>query len=116
MISRKITELLVKNGIVDDKEYDLYLYSIQSLIGNVVNIITCLILGIVFREVIKAVIFLAIMIPLRSSVGGYHLKNSFTCYIASTCLVAVCLLLPRYMPVGFEISYFIMMTLCMIYF
>lgn len=111
MISRGITKLLVNNSIIEETDYDLYLYSIQSLIGNVINIITCLILGILFGEVIKAIIFLVIMIPLRSSVGGYHMKNSVTCYIASTFLVVICLLLPRYMQVGFESLYFIMTTI-----
>lgn len=111
MISRRVTKLLVKNSIIEERDYDLYLYSIQSLLGNVINIITCLILGILFGEVIKAVIFLVIMIPLRSSVGGYHLKNSVTCYIASTFLVAICLVLPRYLPIGFESLYFIMTSI-----
>jgi len=113
LVSERITQLLVNNLIIEEKQYDLYLYSIKSLFGNVLNIITCLSLGIICNEIAKAIIFLVIMVPLRSSVGGYHLKNSLACYVASSILVFICLVIPRYMPIGFEYYYMVMTTLFM---
>ena len=43
-ISRKITERLIRRKIIQPQEYDLYVYSVNSLLGNLLNIVTPLVL------------------------------------------------------------------------
>ena len=77
MVSSMITNHLIKASIIEEKQRELYEYSIKSLFGNVLNIVSCLAIGVLCGECVRAIIFLLVMAPLRSSIGGCHLKSSF---------------------------------------
>ncbi len=111
MISQRITKVLIKSSIIEKDQFDLYLYSIKSLLGNILNIIACLLIGVACGEFVKSLIFLIIMIPLRSSTGGCHLKSAIWCFVASCALVFLCLLLPRYMTNSPQSVYMIVITI-----
>ena len=42
MVSSMITNHLIKASIIEEKQRELYEYSIKSLFGNVLNIVSCL--------------------------------------------------------------------------
>ena len=101
MISQKITNALVKHSIIVEEDYEVYLYSVQSLLGNVSNIVSTIIIGMILGDIAKAALFLGVMVPLRSTIGGCHLKNPFLCYIMSCGIVCACIVIPfhlRFMP------------------
>ena len=80
MVSSMITNHLIKASIIEEKQRELYEYSIKSLFGNVLNIVSCLAIGVLCGECVRAIIFLLVMAPLRSSIGGCHLKSSLLCF------------------------------------
>lgn len=81
MVSSMITNYLIKASIIGEKQRELYEYSIKSLFGNVLNIVSCLAIGVLCGECVRAIIFLLVMVPLRSSIGGCHLKSSFYVFL-----------------------------------
>lgn len=97
MVSSMITNHLIKASIIEEKQRELYEYSIKSLFGNVLNIVSCLAIGMLCGECVRAIIFLLVMAPLRSSIGGCHLKSSLLCFFTSCAIVLVCIFLPDYL-------------------
>ena len=97
MVSSMITNHLIKASIIEEKQRELYEYSIKSLFGNVLNIVSCLAIGVLCGECFRAIIFLLVMVPLRSSIGGCHLKSSLLCFFTSCAIVLVCIFLPDYL-------------------
>ena len=86
MVSSMITNHLIKASIIEEKQRELYEYSIKSLFGNVLNIVSCLAIGVLCGECVRAIIFLLVMAPLRSSIGGCHLKSSLSIIAPVDCI------------------------------
>ena len=97
MVSSMVTNYLIKASIIEEKQRELYEYSIKSLFGNVLNIVSCLAIGMLCGECVRAIIFLLVMVPLRSLIGGCHLKSSLLCFLTSCAIVLVCIFLPNYL-------------------
>ena len=66
----KITRALVENGNIREEEEEVYQYALKSM----------LILGGMPGY---CVLFLCMLVPLRSDAGGYHAPNLFICYLLS---------------------------------
>ena len=58
MVSSMVTNYLIKASIIEEKQRELYEYSIKSLFGNVLNIVSCLAIGMLCGECVRAIIFL----------------------------------------------------------
>lgn len=97
MISYWITNCLINAAIIEAEDRNIYEYSIKSLLGNILNIVSCILIGILCGEIIRVLVFLLIMIPLRSTIGGCHLNSPFLCFLASCGIVFVCILAPEYL-------------------
>lgn len=82
-ISNNLIDVLIKNNKINDRERDMYFYCIKSTLEMLFNIIITLIIGIIWCKPIETVIFLCLIIPLRSLSGGYHAEKSITCFFVS---------------------------------
>lgn len=82
-ISNNLIDVLIKNNKIDDCERDIYFYCIKATIEMLFNIIITLIIGIIWCKPIETVIFLCLIIPLRSTSGGCHAEKSITCFFLS---------------------------------
>lgn len=96
MVSYWIANCLINASIIEAKDRNIYEYSIKSLLGNILNIVSCFLIGVLCGEIIRSLVFLLIMVPLRSTIGGCHLKSPFLCFLASCGIVIVCILAPDY--------------------
>lgn len=115
MISHWITSRLVSTSIIEERNRELYEYSIRSLLGNIMNIGAGIIIGVLCGEILRAIVFLAIMVPLRSSIGGCHLKSPLLCFIASCGIVLSCILLPDYLLVNQLMIIYFLVTLLFLF-
>lgn len=95
-ISGKITEILKEEKIIQYDEVELYEYSINAVLEMGSNIVTTLVLGILFHKFIMSVLFLAVVIPFRSVIGGWHAKHSVTCFVISILYYLGAVWLPQY--------------------
>lgn len=82
-ISEKITDTLVKNGSIPAENKELYSYGFRQLFLILVNISTIFLIGLVFGEFWKTVLFSIGYLPIRSFAGGYHANTPTTCYFFS---------------------------------
>lgn len=83
---------LVKLGVIERSEEELYCFGINRLFLFVVNLATSLIIGLICGMLWQSILFSAAYIPLRRYAGGYHAKTPGRCYCLS-CLLILCVLM-----------------------
>lgn len=91
----KLAGLLVERRIIDHSEYDIYHYGMLRMleIGAAFfsSILICLSMGMMK----EGLIFFAFFIPLRSYLGGVHLKKYWQCYLASCLILVITLMIVK---------------------
>lgn len=83
-ISKYIVETLIEGKIIDDSQRSLYVYCFNTIIEIILNAVSAIIIGIVFRKLTEVIIFMTVFFPLRAFCGGFHCETSKGCYIMST--------------------------------
>lgn len=99
-LSKKIVGALVSKKIVNDGQKDIYEYGIKYLFLLGTNILTVVFVAIITKSILQVCFFMCSFAPLRSYVGGYHLRNSTYCYIVSTIIIIMVLILGKYINIG----------------
>lgn len=79
----RVTKALIENGNIRKEDKEIYQYALKSALILGGNILLSLIIGICMGMPGYCVLFLCILIPLRSDAGGYHASNLFVCYVLS---------------------------------
>ena len=97
-ISGKIVDGLIENGTIVPEEKDLYFYGLQQGLTMIVNILTTVAIGFVFKMVWQSIVFMLNYIPLRSFAGGFHAKTQLRCHLFSIVLIIVALLGMKMIP------------------
>lgn len=80
--ANKITSFLICSKVIEEKEYDLYLYGFKTLIAFIVNIIVILFVGYILNRFKETVLFLLCYCPIRQFTGGYHADNYKKCLLS----------------------------------
>ena len=93
--AQKITDRLCSQDIIEDADKELYVYGFNMLLTVSLNIISTIIIGLLFGMVFESIAFLVAYIPLRSYAGGYHARTPLRCYIISLLLIVLILLTLR---------------------
>lgn len=91
-ISEKVTLSLIESNIIDEEDKDLYQYGVLQGLRIILNVISALIIGLLFGKVLEIILFMTAYIPLRSYAGGFHAKTPSGCYLFSVvmlCLVSI---------------------------
>ena len=93
-LAERVTEELESNKKIKSEDRELYQYGIEQGIMILLNMITALVIGLIFHCLFYVVIFSAAFIPLRTYSGGFHAKTSLMCYVLSVLtLVVFCILI-----------------------
>lgn len=95
-IAERITENMEDNHIIKHDDRELYVYGFNQGLNILLNLITTLVVGLLFRNILELAIFMATYIPLRSFAGGYHAKTPVRCYIFSIILILAFSLMMKY--------------------
>lgn len=93
--AQKITDRLCSQDIIESADKELYEYGFNMLLTVSLNIISTIIIGLLFGMVFESIAFLVAYIPLRSYAGGYHARTPLRCYIISLLLIVLILLTLR---------------------
>lgn len=84
-----LTEFLLKHNIINKEEKDIYNYGFISGIELLFCLIINLLIAMIRNYWVELAIVLAVFIPLRSYVGGIHMKSYFSCLICTTCVINI---------------------------
>lgn len=66
-----ITGYLQKNGIIEQEKQEVYIYGLQQMGVEMINILSILLISIVCGQLVEAVVFVTAFRMLRSYAGGY---------------------------------------------
>lgn len=97
-ISDCLAEKFVKKHTIHSEEKEVYRFGIQQGLTIALNLLTTLVIGLVFQMVLESFLFLAVYIPLRSFAGGAHAKTANRCYIYSSVMIIAVLLVIKFFP------------------
>lgn len=82
-IAYSITGSMINKGILDRECYEVYAYAIEVILINMSIIISDFVICMLMDDFIHMIAFIVFFIPLRMMAGGYHCKNSGSCYLFS---------------------------------
>lgn len=112
-ISNKLTDYVLKKGVIKEDSYDIYQYGVQCFLEITLNILCSIIIALSLGMLIECILFFVFFIPLRSYSGGIHMKTYFSCLFFSCIILISTLLAVKYVTVSISIS-FIVYILCAI--
>ena len=98
-LSEKFAGKLVSAGIISEADTDVYVYGFFQAVMLLLNVITTLLLGILFQQLLLCMLLNAVYIPIRISAGGHHADTPFRCYINSTIMIAILLAVIKWVPI-----------------
>lgn len=88
-LSRRIGDNLVRSDVVKAEDAEIYIYGINQILVSVVNVLSALIIGLIFGMIFEVAVFMAAYIPLRSFAGGFHAKTPRRCYFFSVIMLII---------------------------
>lgn len=106
-ISDRIVQQLLKRNNIVLEEYEIYLFGVQQMISNILNVLSALLIGLITGEILPCVIFLICFTAIRQYAGGYHASTRIRCYLLSMSAIAAVLLIIH----NFVISYWLLVGL-----
>lgn len=106
-ISVRLTKLLLKKNYIKESDRHIYQYGIQMMLETGFSFITSVIICCLWGKIIEGILFFAVFIPLRSFLGGFHLKSYGACYLFS-CFTFILILGLSCMAPPAYVSWFIL--------
>lgn len=97
-IAEKIALLLIKSKAVDIEEQEVYIFGLEVLLLNSVNVLTAMIISFISGTMWHFAAFMLIFAPLRIFSGGYHAKRSEVCFVITTLIYIVSVLAVKLYP------------------
>lgn len=108
---------LVRCDAIEEKDRELYQYAVYSVLLSIYPLLFAACFGAVIGEADKSI---AIIIPfavIRKFSGGYHAKNSRSCFLWSSLLLLLCIMISIYIKSGlFLIMMAVIAEMSLIYF
>jgi len=99
-IATAVSEWLVAQGAVTDKDKSLFAYAVYSFLFGMTPIVIIVVLGFIFDMLAEGLLLITPFMLLRKFSGGYHLKSPLVCVITSTTLLTLSLLSVRFIVAG----------------
>lgn len=99
-ISQKLTKFLLNKDVIQKENLEIYQFGIEQFLTTFLNILTTLILGILFNEVFQGILFVIAFMILRAYSGGYHASTPIKCYLFSTFSIAVALSVMKFIEIN----------------
>lgn len=98
-IIKAITNWLIDEDIESD-DYSIYLFGIYQIVLYVINILTILLIGIAFGELLGMIILVIFFMVIRPYAGGYHASSATKCYLFTNATIIVALSTMKYVQIN----------------
>lgn len=110
-LSSRIVNVFIRNHIIEEAEAEIYQYGLEMVLSTAVNILIVLCCGLVFGELISAVLFFIMFAWIRSSSGGYHAETYLKCNTIYTINLVIVLFWVKFAASYYSLSGHIMFLL-----
>ena len=82
-IYEKIVVFMIKYGIINAEDKEIYKYGFELLLADVFNLSVMLFIGVIVNQFYSTILYIIIFIGMRSFCGGYHAKTHLRCHICT---------------------------------
>ena len=96
-VAKRISASLIKNGIIDANNREIYEYSYEIMISQTVYILIMILISLMFGAVFESLAFFMGFSICRKFSGGYHASTYIKCHIIFAVNQIVFLLLVKFM-------------------
>lgn len=107
-LCRALSNYLLSHNYISKEQYNIYSYGIQMMFEHGLSILVSIIVIALFKMPLEGCLFFAIFIPLRSYLGGLHLKTYKSCFLLSLMTLLCILILVRLFTPAPWISFIIL--------
>ncbi len=98
-LSERIIDNYQKKDLISNEERIIYVYGVKQIISLIINIISFLMCGIVFGEILGAMVFALSFMMIRTYAGGYHASTPVRCYIVTMITTIGAILVMKYIAI-----------------
>lgn len=105
ILSASVADLLAEYKFISKEKVEICRYGLENLITSLLEILSVLILSIIFNNEVCTIIFLASFISLRRYTGGYHANTKLGCYAVLLAIYLIFMLMIKHMPVEFDLVF-----------
>lgn len=84
---------LAVNGVIEEEDAEIYVFGLEQLITDVLEISSLLVLGLLLGELAGCLVFLASFMAIRVNAGGYHASTPLRCYGLTVLVTTAAILL-----------------------
>ena len=95
-LSIKIMNAIFEDNGLDKSMYSVYQYGIQMALEIGCSFVTSVLICYIYRMLVEGFVFFLIFIPIRSYLGGYHMKHYWACFLCSCFTLIMILTLVKY--------------------
>lgn len=106
-----LTDYVIKKGVIENTERNLYKYGFQVSLEMGLCILICSAIAGALEMGMEGILFFIIFIPLRSYAGGLHLDNYWSCLFLSCLTFSVILMICKIWRIEAYVSFFILLLL-----
>ena len=103
-ISHKLTNYILKKGIIKSDNYDIYQYGFQCFLEVSISIICSISIALLLHMLPECFFFFLLFIPMRSFCGGLHFKNYLLCLVFSLIVLSSTLMVTKFISVPCIVS------------
>lgn len=97
----RFVDILIQKGICKKKDREIVIYGLKSGVKLLFNMLTTVVLGVIFKQIIESIVFLIFFPLIRTYAGGYHAKSPIVCYFLSSGIVVLLLAIIKYTPANY---------------
>lgn len=109
-ISDKLTQYVIKSGVVSPESYAVYQYGFQVGLELLSSFAICCIVAILLNMFLEFIIFTVIFIVLRTFAGGVHLEKFTSCLFCSVSVQTLVLFLYNSIKAPISISWVLILV------
>ena len=102
-VTQNLIYKLVSDKIIEREEAEVYIFGLQQMLINIVNITVLFIIGICMHMIVETGVFVLSFIAFRKYVGGYHSKTQLGCFTLTNIVVLIALSVMKYMRINIYI-------------
>lgn len=92
----KFIDICIQKNLIELENKELYEYGLKQGLFSILNIFTAFFISVLLGMVWQNLVFIACYMPLRMNVGGYHTRTQWSCYVLSTIIIFISLILIKW--------------------
>lgn len=92
----KIVDLMIKRNVIEAEEKELYVYAVQMLFEQLIGLVAVAVICVVFGKFFEGAVFLIAFTLLRKFAGGYHANHFISCFLVSSGVFLVLMLVTSF--------------------